>query len=48
MELYPPEFSDKISGISGKEMMVVPMYIKGQKVNFVTAIDNRIEMKQEV
>lgn len=47
MELYPPEFSDSISALAGEEMLVFPMYIKGQKVDFVVAIDNMIEMKQE-
>lgn len=47
MELYPPEFSAKISGIKAEEMLVLPIHIKGQKVNFIIAEGNKIEMKQE-
>lgn len=47
MELYPPEFSDKISGIEGEEMLIIPLYIKGQKVEFAVAIDHKIKMEQE-
>ncbi|MDY2700530.1 MAG: chemotaxis protein CheX [Suilimivivens sp.] len=47
MELYPPQFSASISGIEGKEMLVLPLHIKGQRVDFVIAIGNKIEMKQE-
>ena len=47
MELYPPQFSASISGIEGKEMLVLPLHIKGQRVDFVIAIGNKIEMKQD-
>ncbi len=47
MELYPPRFSDKITGVECDEMLVLPIHIKGQMVNFIIAIDNEIEMKQE-
>ena len=48
MELDPPEFSDKITGLGSEEMLIVPLHIKGATVNFVAAIDHSIEMKQEV
>lgn len=47
MELYPPEFSTEIVGLAADELLILPIHIKGKKVNFVIAIDNRIEMKQE-
>lgn len=47
MELYPPEFSDLISGIKSEEMLVIPLHIMGQKVYFAASIDHKIEMEQE-
>lgn len=47
MELYPPEFSDQISGIKSAEMLVIPLHIMGQKICLVAAIDQEIEMEQE-
>lgn len=47
MELYPPEFSARISGIKAEEMLVLPIHIKEQKVNFIIAKGNKIEMEQE-
>lgn len=47
VELYPPEFSAKVSGVEGEEMLVLPIHIKGQTVNFIIAAGNKIEMKQE-
>lgn len=47
MELYPPEFSDHIRGIESEEMLVVPLHIMGQKVEFTVAIDQQIEMQTE-
>lgn len=47
MDLYPPEFSTQISGITGDEMLVLPLHIKGDIVNFIIAIGNKIEIEQE-
>lgn len=47
MELYPPEFSDQISGIKSEEMLVIPLHIMGQKIYFAASIDHKIEMEQE-
>ncbi|MDE7287219.1 MAG: chemotaxis protein CheX [Lachnospiraceae bacterium] len=47
VELYPPEYSTDICGIFCDEMLVLPIYIKGQKIHFTVAIGNKIEMKQE-
>jgi len=47
MELYPPEFSDKISGIESEELLIIPLHIKGQRVEFAVAIDHKIKMEQE-
>ncbi len=44
MELMPPEYSDKIAKLTCQEMLVLPLVIGGCNVNFVMAIDNKIEM----
>lgn len=44
MELMPPEYSDQITKMISGEMLVLPLVINGCKVNFVMAIDNKIEM----
>ena len=44
MELMPPEYSDRISKVTSGEMLVLPLVINGCNVNFVMAIDNKIEM----
>lgn len=44
MELLPPEFSAQISKLTSGEMLVLPLNIKGNTVNFLIAIDNKIEM----
>lgn len=44
MELMPPEYSDQIAKMTCKEMLVLPLMINGSKVDFVMAIDNKIEM----
>lgn len=45
MELYPPEFSDQISGIKSEEMLVIPLHIMGQQIHLAAAIDQTIEME---
>ncbi len=45
MELYPPELAPEIGSLKANQMLVLPLTIKGQQVNFVVAIDHRIEMK---
>lgn len=47
MELYPPEFSAKMKEVKCDEMLVLPIHIKGELVNFIIAIDSKIEIKQE-
>ena len=44
MELMPPEFSAAMSKMTCKEMLVLPLIISGSKVNFLIAMDNKIEM----
>lgn len=46
-ELYPPEFTCNLKEITADEMLVFPLCIKEQKINFMIAIDNKLEMKQE-
>lgn len=45
MELLPPEFSADITKLCSKEMLVLPVNIKGNQFKFIMAIDNSIEMK---
>lgn len=44
MELYPPEFSDQLSEFCGEKLLVFPMQVRGEQIDFVMAIDNKIEM----
>lgn len=44
LELMPPDFSAKITKAVSKEMLVIPLHIKGSCANFLLAIDNQIEM----
>jgi len=44
MELMPPQYSEQISKLTCKEMLVLPLVIGGCDVNFVMSIDNKIEM----
>lgn len=44
MELLPPEYSVELVQVSCKEMLVLPLWIKGSKVQLLIAIDNKIEM----
>lgn len=44
LELTPPEFKVGIQGIEGKEMLVVPIYIRGISINFSAAIGSDIQM----
>lgn len=47
MELYPPEFSDRLCGIKSEEMLVIPLHVMGQRVCLAVAIDHKVEMEQE-
>lgn len=44
MELMPPQYSEQITKLTCDEMLVLPLVIGGCEVNFVMAIDNKIEM----
>lgn len=44
MELMPPQYSEQITKLTSNEMLVLPLVIGGCDVNFVMAIDNKIEM----
>lgn len=46
LELCPPEFDVNISAVEGDEMLVLPLHIQGQKVDYVIAVGNKIEMRQ--
>lgn len=45
LELLPPEFSTDISEAVSDEMLVLPLDIKGDRIDFIVAIGNKIEMK---
>lgn len=45
-ELYPPEYSCNITGIQG-EMLVLPLYVMGEKIDFLIAIDNELKLKMK-
>ena len=44
MELMPPEYSAELTKMNCEEMLVLPLHMKGSKVNFLMAIDHKIEM----
>lgn len=44
-ELLPPEYSAKLTKITCKKMLVIPLHIKESSLNFVIAIDEKVEMK---
>ena len=48
LELYPPEFCNQVNAVEGEEMLILPVHIQGQKVNYIIALGNKIEMKREV
>lgn len=45
MELCPPEFYPQAKTVSATQMLVLPLYIKDKKINFIVAVDNKIEVK---
>ncbi len=47
LELCPPEFSADISSLESEEMLVLPMHIKGQVVDFVIAQGHKIRMNKK-
>lgn len=44
LELRPPEFSDKISSVRSKEMLVIPLHIRDSLVNLLMTIDGKLEL----
>jgi hypothetical protein len=42
-ELLPPQFSNKIVALTGKEFLVLPIYVKGNLIDFAVSIDNQLE-----
>ncbi len=44
-ELMPPEYSVNLTQAESEEMLVIPLMIKGNKINFLIAIDRKIEIK---
>lgn len=46
-ELYPPEYYEHGIKISGKEMMVLPIVIDGQAVDFIMSSGNRLDVRSK-
>lgn len=45
MELCPPEYYAEAKGVQAEQMLVLPLYIKDKQINFIVAVDNKIEVK---
>ena len=45
MELCPPEYYTEAKSVQAEQMLVLPLYIKDRQINFIVAIDNKIEVK---
>ncbi len=45
MELCPPGYYPQAETVSAAQMLVLPLYIKAKKINFIVAVDNKIEVK---
>lgn len=45
LELYPPEYFTSINEIVSNEMLVLPLHVKGEKINLIVAMGNEIEIK---
>lgn len=45
LELLPPEYSADITRAAGGKMLIIPLYVKGKRVNFLIAVDNEIELQ---
>lgn len=45
MELCPPEYYTETKGVQAEQMLVLPLYIKDKQINFIVAVDNKIEVK---
>lgn len=46
-KMYPPEYSEKLSAMASEEMLVLPLFISGRRIDFIIAIECAIEMEQE-
>lgn len=45
LELCPPEYLENAHAVSAEEMLVLPLRILGQKVDFVIALENKLELE---
>lgn len=45
MELCPPEYYAEATSVQASQMLVLPLYIKNEQINFIVAVDNKIEVK---
>ncbi len=45
LELLPPEYSTDITRAAGGKMLIIPLYVRGKRVNFLIAVDNGIELQ---
>lgn len=46
LEMLPPEFSDDMSGFYSDEILVLPMVVFKQKVNFIMTIGSNLKIQQ--
>ncbi|MBQ8597267.1 MAG: chemotaxis protein CheX [Lachnospiraceae bacterium] len=45
MELCPPEYYAEAASVQASQMLVLPLYIKNEQIDFIVAVDNKIEVK---
>lgn len=45
MELCPPEYYPEMTSVQAEQMLVLPLYMKDEQINFIVAVDNKIEVK---
>ena len=45
LDLCPPEYSTEVEAVVSDEMLVLPLRVLGNKLDFVIALGNGIELK---
>ena len=45
LELLPPQFKSEMKEISGREILLLPLYVNGSCLNFLVSVDDDIEIK---
>lgn len=44
LELFPPEYGQDIMKIESMEMLVIPLYVKGNRMNFLISVGHEMKM----